>query len=97
MTSNGIVHRHVPPYHPSSNGLAENLVKTVKQALSKCKVTKMPPLRLTLLVFYPRTEILATVHTTSRAPAELLFNRAPRTCLSLIHPCTPKCLIEEMY
>lgn len=58
MTSNAIVHCHVPPYHPSSNGLAENMVKTVKQALSKCKVT---PLRLTLLVFYPRTKILATV------------------------------------
>ena len=40
MTSNAIVHCHVPPYHPSSNGLAENMVKTVKQALSKCKVTK---------------------------------------------------------
>ena len=37
---NGIVHRHVPPYHPSSNGLAENMAKTVKQALSKSKLTK---------------------------------------------------------
>jgi len=33
MIANGILHRHVPPYHPASNGLAENMVKTVKQAL----------------------------------------------------------------
>ena len=36
MNANGIIDHHVPPYHPSSNGLAENMVKTVKQALSKC-------------------------------------------------------------
>ena len=40
ITANGIVHRHVPPYHPLSNGLVENMVNTVKQALSKCKITK---------------------------------------------------------
>jgi len=40
ISANGIIHRHVPPYHPSSNGLAENTVKTVKHALSKCKITK---------------------------------------------------------
>ena len=28
--------------------------------------------------------------TTSRTPAELLFNRTPRTRLSLVHPCTPQ-------
>ena len=56
---NGIVHRHVPPYHPLSNGLAENMVKTVKQALSKSKLTK--DTTITLLIFYLRTKILATV------------------------------------
>ena len=40
ITANGILHRHVPPYHPSSNGLVENMVKTVKHALSKAKITK---------------------------------------------------------
>ena len=35
MNHNGIVHRRVPPYHLSSNGLAENMVKSLKQALQK--------------------------------------------------------------
>jgi len=35
MKANGILHKRVPLYHPSSNGLAKNFVKTVKQALNK--------------------------------------------------------------
>ena len=89
MTSNGIVYRHVPPYHPLSNGLAENMVNTVKQALSKCKVTKDATIETHIARFL--SAYRNTCHsTTSRTPAELLFNRAPRTRLSLIHPCTPQ-------
>ena len=87
MTANGIVHRHVPPYHPSTNGLAENMVKTVKQALSKCKITKEATIETHIACFL--ASYRNTRHsTTSRTPAELLFNRAPRTRLSLVHPCT---------
>ena len=85
MTANGIVHHHVPPYHPSSNSLAENMVKTVKQALSKCKITKEATIAY-FLASYRNTRY----STTSRTPAELLFNQAPRTRLSLVHPCTPQ-------
>ena len=86
MIANGIVHRHVPPYHPSSNGLAENMVKTVKQALSKCKITKEATIETHIARFL--ASYCNTRHsTTSRTPAELLFNRAPRTRLSLVHPC----------
>jgi len=35
MEVNGVNHRRVPPYHLSSNGAAENLVKSVKRALQK--------------------------------------------------------------
>jgi len=35
VSQNGITHQRVPPHHPSSSGLAENMVKTVKQALKK--------------------------------------------------------------
>ena len=41
ISANGINHCHVLPYHPSSNGLAENMVKTVNwYTLNKCKTTK---------------------------------------------------------
>ena len=87
MTGNGITHRHVPPYHPSSNGLAENMVKTVKEALSKCKITKDATIETHIARFL--ASYRNTCHsTTSRTPAELLFNRVPRTRLSLVHPCT---------
>ena len=35
MKLNGILHKRVLPYHPSSNGLAENFLGKVKQALDK--------------------------------------------------------------
>ena len=38
MQVNGITHYCIPPYHPSLNGLVENMVCTEKQALSKCKI-----------------------------------------------------------
>jgi len=85
VAANGIVHRRVPPYHPSSNGLAENMVKTVKHALSKTKVTKDATLDTHIARFLATYR--NTQHTTtSRTPAELL-NRMPRTRLSLVHPC----------
>ena len=39
MSSNGMLHRQVPPYYPSSNGLAENIVRSLKQALNKAHKT----------------------------------------------------------
>ena len=81
------------PYHPSSNGLAENMVKTVKHALSKAKITKDVTLDTHIarfLVTYWNTQHT----TTSRTPAELLLNHAPQTRLSLVHPCTSQRLEE---
>lgn len=46
MAANGIIH-HVPPYHPSSNGLAENMVKSVTVKVS---LPKMLPLGFALFI-----------------------------------------------
>ena len=74
--ANGIVHHRVPPYHPSSNGLAENMVKSVKHALSKAKVTKDATLDTHIARFLATYQ--NTPHTTtSQMPAELLLNRVP--------------------
>ena len=87
VAANGILHRRVPPYHLSSNGLAENMVKTVKHTLRKAKITKDVTLDTHIARFL--ATYWNTQHTTtSRTPAELLLNHAPRTRLSLLHSCT---------
>ena len=79
VAANGILHHKVPPYHPSSNGLAENMVKIVKDALSEAKVTKDATLD-TLIAHFLATYRNTQHTTTSRTPAELLLNRVPQSC-----------------
>ena len=75
MKSNGITHRRVPPYHPSSNGLAENFVKSVKQALQKSS----NPLSVESKIAKFLATYRNTPHTTTgRTPVEVLMGRVPR-------------------
>ena len=84
MKANGITHCRVPPYHPSSNGLAEHMVKSLKQALNKANKSDTIEAKIAKFVASYRN----TPHSiTGRMPAEILLGRSPRTCLSLIHPC----------
>ena len=56
-----VLHYHVPSYHPSSNDLAENMVMTVKQVLSKCKIIKDTSIEIHIACFLLHTAIFVTV------------------------------------
>ena len=84
VEANGILHRRVPPYHPASNGAAENMVKLVKKSLEKNKTSDSLQTKITKFLSSYRN----TPHTvTGRTPAEVLLGRAPHTRLFLVHPC----------
>ena len=93
VTANGILHRRVLPY--SFNGLAEYMIKTIKHALSKAKVTKDVTLDTMISCFlatYRNTRHTATC----RTPADLLLNRVPQTRLLLVHPSTAEILEQTI-
>nr|XP_023027029.1 uncharacterized protein LOC111515028 [Leptinotarsa decemlineata] len=84
-----------PPYHPASNGAAENSVKTIKQFIIKTlkssynifdeisKQSQITELDLyNFLVLYRNTEHCST----GESPARLMLGRALRTRLDLIKP-----------
>ncbi|KAG8191123.1 hypothetical protein JTE90_010047 [Oedothorax gibbosus] len=74
----------VAPYHPSSNGQAERMVQTTKEALKK-----MPgsDLNQKIASFVLRQHITPiTSISGSQSPAELLMGRRLRTCLDRLHP-----------
>ena len=84
MRSNGIRHTRVAPHHPSSNGLAERAVGTVKNALRVCAASG-GGVDLALsraLLAYRVTPHAAT----GRTPAEMLFGRNLRTRMNLMVP-----------
>ena len=84
LEGNGVVHVQVAPYHPSSNGLAERAVQTFKSGLQRIRTGTLGE-RLCRFLFTYRITPHAT---TGQSPAELLFNRRPRSRLDLVHPDT---------
>ncbi|XP_043207822.1 uncharacterized protein K02A2.6-like [Amphibalanus amphitrite] len=82
MSANQIRHVFTPPLHPASNGQAESMVKLVKNGIKKQKPAPLLT-KLQRWLFQYRN----TPHTTTgKAPAEMLFRRAPRTHLNRLHP-----------
>ena len=67
MEQNGIKHTTTSPYHPSSNGLAECAVQTVKHGISKLEGTI--ECRVTCFLFNYH---VTPQSTTELSPAELL-------------------------
>ena len=82
LKENGISHTTSSPYHPASNGLAERAVQSFKQSMRKSSGGSLEANLATFLFKYRLTPHA----TTSQAPAELLFQRRPRSRLDLLFP-----------
>ena len=82
MKANGIKHITSAPYHPSTNGLAERAVQTVKQGLRQMQGGTVEEKLARFLMKYR-----ITPHsTTGISPSELLMGRRLRSRLDILHP-----------
>jgi hypothetical protein len=81
---NGIEHRMGAPYHPSSNGLAENMVRSVKKSLQRMRAEKIPlKSKVNKFLLHYRN----TPHTTTGvSPASGMFGRQLRGRMQLLRP-----------
>ena len=79
----GIIYSRISLYHPSSNGLAERAVQTVKHGIVKLTGT-MNQLLYRFLLSYR----IAPQSSTGRSPSELLMGRRLYARLDHMHPDT---------
>ena len=80
LKKNGIKHVTPAPYHPSSNGLAERAVRTLKEGLRKFVQGNINT-RICRFLYNQRK----TVHTTTgKSPAELMFHRNFRVTIESV-------------
>ena len=77
---NGINHITPAPYKPSSNGLAERAVRTLKEGLSKFKTGSLNTRLCRFLYNYRKTSHSVT----GKSPAEMMFGRKFKSTLSLV-------------
>lgn len=81
IEKNRIRHVYTAPYHPSSNGLAERAVGTLKDGLRKMSGHSLETKLSRFLFQY------MTPHTvTGVPPAEMLLGRRPKSHLDLLRP-----------
>ncbi|KAF2887057.1 hypothetical protein ILUMI_19116, partial [Ignelater luminosus] len=83
--NNGIIHTTSAPYHPSTNGGAENSMKSFKSALSKMLSSKHYSLSMAILIgkyLFSYRNILHCV--TSQTPSKLMFSRKVKIRLDFL-------------
>ena len=85
LQKNGIRHITSAPYHPASNGLAEQAVQIVKKKGSRW-LLRVAFLIDLLMCCYPIG--FMPQGTTGRTPSKILLGRRPRTKLDLVKPHT---------
>ena len=90
LSQNGIKHSQTSPYHPSSNGLAERAVRTVKQGIAKLE----SPIHTRLTRFLLNYRITPQT-STGLSPSQLLMGRRLRTRLDMINPDSASRVINK--
>lgn len=90
LKDNGIKHITSAPYHPSTNGLAERFVQTLKKAL-KCFPGDLDHGLQNFLFCYRNTPH----STTGDSPAMLLLGRSLRSRLDLLRPDVPGTVLDK--
>jgi hypothetical protein len=84
LKERNIQHISIAPYHPSSNGLAERLVRSFKDSMKKLVDEGNTP-KEALQIFLKNYNY--TIHSsTSKIPAEEMFGRNIKNDLAKIHP-----------
>ena len=81
LTENGVRHVQTAPYHPSSNGLAERAVQTVKSGVKKMSGDLETRLQKLLMRY-----CLTPQATTGCAPSDIMMKRRLRSKLDQIRP-----------
>ncbi|XP_015278823.1 PREDICTED: uncharacterized protein K02A2.6-like [Gekko japonicus] len=82
LSDNGIRQMTAAPFHPASNGQAERMVRTIKEALAKLVCGDWGVKLASFLLRQHVTPCSAT----GRSPAEMLMGRRLATLLDRLHP-----------
>nr|XP_056721023.1 uncharacterized protein K02A2.6-like [Euleptes europaea] len=82
LAKNGIRHTTSAPFHPATNGQAERMVCTTKEAMRRIERNDWDR-GLAEFLLYQHTTPNST---TGKSPAELLMGRRPKTPLDRLHP-----------
>ncbi|XP_060113007.1 uncharacterized protein K02A2.6-like, partial [Heteronotia binoei] len=82
LARNLIRHIRSAPFHPATNGQAERMVRTAKEALNRLGPSDWPKDLACFLMAYRTTPTAST----GRSPAELLMGRRITTLLDKLHP-----------